>query len=168
VQAKFSEQIYVNRLSGGDHTVVRALFHRCPPSSLAQNLFTHILLASQARYSSSALTPATNHTSTFPPSIAHLVRSHHLRRLTLSLTRGHWTHPTAGLPWTPAPPGLELAVQFDASVPDVRTELKALAQALGGLTAAAVGAGLQHGAITVPAVGWFGGTAVQRCVRKSR
>ena len=103
------------------------------------------------------------HAGTFPPAILQLVRSHRLRRLSSTLTRGRWALRDPPPLWAPVPPpGLELAVQFDPGVNDTWPALAALGNALSGLLATATPSLVEHGALAAPTVGWFGETAVQR------
>lgn len=108
------------------------------------------------------------HTGTFPPAVLHLVRQHEVQRLWVSLCRGHLTQDSASFVGGHAtalpPPGLEVAVQFDSHVTDSQAAFDRLGQALAALLAAAVPSLAEHGVMARPAVGWFGATAVQRCV----
>lgn len=64
--------------------------------------------------------------------------------------------------WAPKPPGLELQLQFSSNGNEIDTRrMGRLVQALGGITGAAVPAGLAHGVIVNPTISWLGDDPVQ-------
>jgi len=101
------------------------------------------------------------------PAVWNIIDDHGIKDLELTSTKGRWPveGSTALPPWFDLPsPGLSLSATFADHVNDTRSAFKSLSNTLSSLFGAAVPTLVDHGALVVPAVGWFGDDAVQRWV----